>query len=45
MRASTYVWPHAFARRDAPTELFLSRFGADHIHAVLGDIAAAVGVV
>jgi L-fucose/D-arabinose isomerase len=40
MRASTYVWPHAFARLDAKAEVFLSRFGANHIHAVPGDITA-----
>jgi L-fucose isomerase len=37
MRQSTYVWPHAFTRMDAPAEVFLSRFGANHIHAVPGD--------
>jgi L-fucose isomerase len=40
MRESTYVWPHAFTRFDAPAEVFLSRFGANHIHAVPGDITA-----
>jgi L-fucose isomerase len=40
MRQSTYVWPHAFTRFDAPAEVFLSRFGANHIHAVPGDITA-----
>lgn len=40
MRQSTYVWPHAFTRMDAPAEVFLSRFGANHIHAVPGDIVA-----
>ncbi|SFD59904.1 L-fucose isomerase [Actinopolyspora alba] len=34
---STPEWPHAFARLDVPTETFLSRFGANHIHAVPGD--------
>jgi L-fucose isomerase len=38
MRQSTYVWPHAFARLRVPAEVFLSRFGANHIHAVPGDI-------
>ncbi|MBO0848169.1 MAG: L-fucose/L-arabinose isomerase family protein [Pseudonocardia sp.] len=37
---STPEWPHAFARLDAPAELFLSRFGANHIHAVPGDLRA-----
>ncbi len=39
-RASTYEWPHAFARFDASAEEFLSRFGANHIHAVPGDRVA-----
>jgi L-fucose/D-arabinose isomerase len=34
---STPEWPHAFARLDAPADRFLSRFGANHIHAVPGD--------
>lgn len=37
MRASTYHWPHAFTRMEAPAETFLARFGANHIHAVPGD--------
>jgi L-fucose/D-arabinose isomerase len=36
-RASTFEWPHAFARLDAPAAEFLARFGANHIHAVPGD--------
>jgi L-fucose isomerase len=39
-RASTYEWPHAFARFDATAAEFLSRFGANHIHAVPGDRVA-----
>ncbi|OXM67711.1 L-fucose/L-arabinose isomerase family protein [Amycolatopsis vastitatis] len=35
---STPEWPHAFARLDVPAETFLSRFGANHIHAVPGDL-------
>jgi L-fucose/D-arabinose isomerase len=42
MRQSTFEWPHAFARLDAPAEQFLSRFGANHIHAVPGDHRAQV---
>jgi L-fucose isomerase len=38
MRASTYVWPHAFTRMEASAERFLGRFGANHIHAVPGDV-------
>jgi len=38
MRASTYEWPHAFARLGATADTFLSRFGANHIHAVPGDV-------
>jgi L-fucose/D-arabinose isomerase len=45
MRQSTYVWPHAFTRMDAPADVFLSRFGANHIHAVPGDITAELGAV
>ncbi|RZQ62990.1 L-fucose/L-arabinose isomerase family protein [Amycolatopsis suaedae] len=37
MRQSTPEWPHAFARLDAPAEVFLRNFGANHIHAVPGD--------
>jgi L-fucose isomerase len=37
MRASTYVWPHAFARFHAASEQILSRYGSNHIHAVPGD--------
>ncbi len=36
MHASTFVWPHAFTRLDAPAETVLERFGANHIHAVPG---------
>jgi L-fucose isomerase len=50
-RQSTPEWPHAFARLDAPGEVFLSRFGANHIHAVPGDyrpemraVAAQLGI-
>ncbi len=38
MRQSTFEWPHAFARLDARAEDFLGRFGANHIHAVPGDV-------
>jgi L-fucose isomerase len=41
-RQSTYEWPHAFARLDAPAEAFLSRFGANHIHAIPGDHVATL---
>jgi L-fucose isomerase len=40
MRMSTPEWPHAFTRLDAPAEVFLSNFGANHIHAVPGDVRA-----
>jgi L-fucose isomerase len=45
MQRSTYVWPHAFTRMDATAETFLSRFGANHIHAVPGDITAELEAV
>ncbi len=37
MRASTYEWPHAFARLAARAEEILSRYGSNHIHAVPGN--------
>ncbi len=37
VRASTFEWPHAFARFSASASEFLSRFSANHIHAVPGD--------
>jgi L-fucose/D-arabinose isomerase len=42
MRASTYVWPHAFARLETTTDEFLGRYGSNHIHAVPGDHTAAL---
>ncbi|MFD9890129.1 L-fucose/L-arabinose isomerase family protein [Amycolatopsis sp. NPDC059027] len=42
---STPEWPHAFARLDAPAETFLSRFGANHIHAIPGDCRAELRAV
>jgi L-fucose isomerase len=44
-RASTYEWPHAFARFDATAEEFLARFGSNHIHAVPGDRVAELRAV
>ena len=40
MRASTFEWPHAFARMECSAASFLGRFGANHIHAVPGDVTA-----
>ncbi len=37
MRASTYVWPHAFARFEAEDDEVLGRYGSNHIHAIPGD--------
>jgi L-fucose isomerase len=37
MHASTYVWPHAFARFDANSDEILGRYASNHIHAVPGD--------
>ncbi|MFR9729940.1 L-fucose/L-arabinose isomerase family protein [Saccharopolyspora sp. MS10] len=42
---STPEWPHAFARLDVPGEVFLSRFGANHLHAVPGDHRAELRAV
>jgi len=39
-RQSTFEWPHAFTRLQVPASEFLSRFGANHIHAVPGDYVA-----
>jgi L-fucose isomerase len=45
MRQSTYGWPHAFTRMAADAQVFLSRFGANHIHAVPGDITPELASV
>ncbi|TDP91109.1 L-fucose/L-arabinose isomerase family protein [Labedaea rhizosphaerae] len=45
MKMSTPEWPHAWARLDAPGELFLSKFGANHIHAIPGDHRAELRAV
>jgi L-fucose/D-arabinose isomerase len=45
MRASTYVWPHAFARFDAGVEEILGRHDSNHIHAVPGDHVDALRAV
>ncbi|QYJ17033.1 L-fucose isomerase [Rubrobacter xylanophilus DSM 9941] len=45
MRQSTYEWPHAFARMDAPAEEILSRYGSNHIHAIPGDRVEELRVV
>jgi L-fucose/D-arabinose isomerase len=39
-RASTFEWPHAFARFEASAEEILGRYGSNHIHAVPGDRVA-----
>ena len=44
-KQSTPEWPHAFARLDAPADVFLSRFGANHIHAIPGDRRAELRAV
>jgi L-fucose isomerase len=45
MRASSYVWPHAFARFDADADEFLARYGSNHIHAIPGDHVASLRAV
>jgi L-fucose isomerase len=45
MRQSTYEWPHAFARLDAPSEEILGRYGSNHIHAVPGDYVEELRVL
>jgi L-fucose isomerase len=42
MRASTYVWPHAFARFAADVEDVLGRYGSNHVHAVPGNQVPAL---
>jgi len=45
MRASTYVWPHAFAEFDARSDAVLARYGSNHIHAVPGDCLGELELV
>jgi L-fucose/D-arabinose isomerase len=45
MRQSTYTWPHAFARLDAPPKDLLGAYGCNHIHAVPGDHVEALRAV
>ncbi len=45
VRQSTPEWPHAFARLDVPGPVFLSEFGANHIHAIPGDHRATLRAV
>jgi L-fucose isomerase len=42
MRASTYTWPHAFARLQADVAEVLGRFGSNHVHAVPGNHVGAL---
>ena len=44
-RQSTFEWPHAFAQFDASAEEFLTRFSANHIHAVPGNVTAELQAV
>jgi len=41
-RASSYEWPHAFARFEVDPGEFLGVFAANHIHAVPGDHVEAL---
>jgi L-fucose isomerase len=45
MRQSTPEWPHAFARLGVGASEFLSRFGANHIHAVPGNVVTELQAV
>jgi L-fucose isomerase len=45
MSQSTYEWPHAFAKLQVEADEFLSRFGANHIHAVPGEYVAELRAV
>jgi L-fucose isomerase len=42
MRASTYAWPHAFARFTADATEVLGRYGSNHVHAVPGNHVPAL---
>jgi L-fucose isomerase len=42
MEASTFIWPHAFARFEADADEILGRYGSNHIHAVPGDHVGAL---
>jgi len=44
-RQSTFEWPHAFASFNASAEEFLTRFSANHIHAVPGNVTAELQAV
>ena len=45
MRASSYEWPHAFARLEASADELLGRYASNHIHAVPGDRRAELRAV
>jgi L-fucose isomerase len=44
-RQSTFEWPHAFAHYNASAAEFLSRFSANHIHAIPGDYTEELRLV
>ncbi len=41
-RQTTYEWPHAFARFDIPLGTLREHYSSNHIHALVGDHAAAL---
>jgi L-fucose/D-arabinose isomerase len=45
MRATTWEWPHAFARFDAAPETVLASYASNHVHAVYGDRVAELVAV
>jgi L-fucose/D-arabinose isomerase len=45
MRATTWEWPHAFARFDAAPETVLESYASNHVHAVYGDRVAELVAV
>jgi L-fucose isomerase len=45
MHESTYEWPHAFARLEAPVDEVLTRYASNHIHAIPGDHTSALRAV
>jgi L-fucose/D-arabinose isomerase len=45
MKATTYVWPHAFARFEASELEVFQRYACNHIHAIPGDHVDALKAI
>ncbi len=37
LRETIWPWPHLFFKTDAAPREFLKQYGANHIHAIVGD--------